>query len=365
VSVERRTRKDGTVAFVCRHREGGKNRARVFDTRRDALAFDAEVRRRRRMGEVGMLDYGRKTLAELHQAWVETHGADLSPKTMQGYGGAWRTLLEPHLGSSRLSEVTPLAVERWARARLAAGTGEASLEKAWLLLSSVMGRGEAWGWIAKNPVRLAKRPKKRNARRVPTVLSPAEVEAVRAAMPRQIDAALVSLLAYAGLRPGEALALRWSDVGRDQITVSKALSLGEVKGTKTGRSRRVPLVSALRSDLLQWRFASEHSGHGDLVFPNFTGENWREPDWRAWGGRRFKPALEAAGLRREVRPYDLRHSAASMLLKSGLNVIEVAARMGHSPQMTLSTYAHVLADFDGVAFDMEEEIRKARETLAA
>ena len=71
----------------------------------------------------------------------------------------------------------------------------------------------------------------------------------------QRDATIVSVLYYAGLRPGEMLALNWADVEQGHLSVTKALSLGQVKSTKTGKGRRVPMIPALRSDLLQWRFA--------------------------------------------------------------------------------------------------------------
>jgi integrase len=193
------------------------------------------------------------------------------------------------------------------------------------------------------------------------VLMPSEVEALRAEMHRHIDRTLVSLMAYGGLRPGECLALRWSDVTRTHVSVSKALSLGEVKTTKTGKSRRVPLIGPLSSDLIQWRFANRSHAAEDLVFQNFQGQHWTEHDWRAWGHMRFKPALRAAGLDQRTRAYDLRHTNASLLLASGLDVIHVAKRLGHSPAMCLSTYAHVIDGLDGrTRIDLEAEIARVR-----
>ena len=64
-----------------------------------------------------------------------------------------------------------------------------------------------------------------------------------------------SVLAYAGLRPGEALALTWGHMGERTVLVEGAVSLGEVKATKTGRSRSVRLLAPLR-DLAEWRTAA-------------------------------------------------------------------------------------------------------------
>jgi integrase len=61
------------------------------------------------------------------------------------------------------------------------------------------------------------------------------------------------VLAYAGLRPGEALALRWGDVGERTILVERAASYGEVKSTKTRASRSVRMVRPLKSELAKLR----------------------------------------------------------------------------------------------------------------
>ena len=72
-----------------------------------------------------------------------------------------------------------------------------------------------------------------------------------AASPR--DAALFSVLAYAGLRPSEALALTWPDVREKTLLVQRALSLGEDDDTKTQHHRTVRLLAPLREDLGEWR----------------------------------------------------------------------------------------------------------------
>jgi Phage integrase, N-terminal SAM-like domain len=110
-----------------------------------------------------MLDHGKRTLIELHDAWWEVHSPNLARATREAYEGAWRKLIEPRLGKLRLSEITPLALEQFMRSLVAFGVGEASAEKAWVVLSSMLGRAEAWGWMARNPVRAARRPRKQKS----------------------------------------------------------------------------------------------------------------------------------------------------------------------------------------------------------
>jgi len=178
----------------------------------------------------------------------------------------------------------------------------------------------------------------------------------------QGDATLVSVLAYAGLRPGEALALRWSDIDGDTIRVSRSLSFGDEKATKTGRSRMVPMLAALRWDLASWRLASGRPGEERFVFPGADGLPWDEGRYRRWRRFTFKPALEEAGLDRDVRVYDLSHHRASMLIKSGANIVEAARQLGHSPTVLLDTYAHVIDGEGHGTIDVQAQITNARDS---
>ena len=130
--------------------------------------------------------------------------------------------------------------------------------------------------------------------------------------------------------------------------------------TKTGKERRVPLIAPFRGDLTQWRIRIGGAQDHELVFPNFAGEHWSESDRHSWSGRHLKPALKEAGLPREVRMYDLRHSYVSMLIASGLNPVEVSRRAGDSATMTLDVYAHVYEEWEGRRIVIEDETRKVR-----
>ena len=106
--------------------------------------------------------------------------------------------------------------------------------------------------------------------------APVTVEQIRAWLqehggPR--DAVLVSVLAYAGLRPQEALALRWRNVRERTLLVEAAVAHGTLKGQKTGRPpRTVKLLAPLRQDLAEWRLASGRPDGEAFVFPAADGE---------------------------------------------------------------------------------------------
>jgi integrase len=174
------------------------------------------------------------------------------------------------------------------------------------------------------------------------------------------DATLISVLAYAGLRPGEALALTWNHIQDHTILVERAIAFGEVKETKTGQRRTVRLLTPLAQDLAEWRLASGRPDDTALVFPGRNGDPWRDDAWRYWRRKVFEPAATAAGAD-QATPYHLRHSFISLLIAEGMSVVEVARQAGHSPTITLTTYAHVIDELaGGKRRSAETEIRRAR-----
>ena len=82
-----------------------------------------------------------------------------------------------------------------------------------------------------------------------------------------------------------------------------------------------------------------------LVFAASTGEHWQDHDYRNWRKRVFKPAAVPVGI---ARPYDLRHSYASLRFAERANPAEIADEMGHSLEVLFNTYAHVIAELKGV-----------------
>ena len=214
------------------------------------------------------------------------------------------------------------------------------------------------GRIAENPVRRVKKARRPRRDEV-QALSPTIIEEMRTALgPR--DAALISVLAYAGLRPGEALGLRWGDIRERTILIQRSVSLGEEADTKTRQHRTVRLLAPLAADLRSWRMADGRPDDDELVFPGKNGLPWTQAAYQSWRRRAFKRAVEAAGLA-HARPYDLRHSFASLLLHEGRSVIYVARQLGHDARLTLTRYGHVIDELEGTPrTEAEAAIANAR-----
>ena len=165
--------------------------------------------------------------------------------------------------------------------------------------------------------------------------------------------ALVVLLAGTGLRRGEALALRWSDIDMDAGALRVRATLGRVGGRlvftepKSERSRRTvavpaPLVAVLRSH--RTRQAQERLAAGslweadDLVFPTRIGTPLDPRN----AARAFEAIVQAAGLPGQVGMHTLPHTFASTLLAAGTHMRVVQEALGHSSYaITADVYSHV------------------------
>ncbi len=178
-------------------------------------------------------------------------------------------------------------------------------------------------------------------------------------------------MAYAGLRPEEALALRWADVGAT-LHVHRAYTHGELKDTKTGRARGVTVIGPLADDLAAWPERTGWADPGDLVCPSL-GRADRPKDAALQGGflhltnwrsRAFRAASERAGLS-GIIPYNGRDTFASLLIYEGRPPTLVAAALGHGDTQTLwRHYAGIFAEAEvGVRVPIEEAVREAREAV--
>ena len=250
-----------------------------------------------------------------------------------------------------------------------------AVRKALNLLGAILQRAAEGGHLQSNQARLVRKPRIAKSAEV-RPLAPVTIEAIRRAMldphpikvaestegqrqrrahtqpapgtpySRMRDATLVSVMAYAGLRPGEALLLTWDDVRDATLLVS---------APKTNTSRTVRLLAPLATDLQEFKLAA---GSADDRCPIFG-----RVDLDRWRARQFSRALATAGVE-HARIYDLRHSFASLLLAEGRNVIYVARQLGHGAQLTLGTYGHVIEELDGVEnVSAEAAIEVARSSL--
>jgi integrase len=174
------------------------------------------------------------------------------------------------------------------------------------------------------------------------VLSPTEVEALARAAESEQDAAVFTVAAFAGLRMGEVLALRWQDVDFEKrlLHVRRNLTFGSIGMPKSGRVRSVPLIDQVARALERLSRRELFIGGGDLVFVDVKGDHL--VDWRL--RNRYYAALDRADLKR-IRFHDLRHTFGTIAAQA-FPLSDVRAFMGHSDISTTMIYVHHVPQTD-------------------
>jgi integrase len=238
------------------------------------------------------------------------------------------------LGDTPAREITAADIETLLDSIEAAGLSARTINKTRNLIGAVFAYGVRKHGLHANPARAT--DKRREGQRPPLeVFTVQEIEKLAETMEDRQDAAMVRIAAYTGLRMGELRALRWGDVGRDVVTVSRALSNDELSTTKGGRVRHVPLVPQAREALDRLRERRDFTGRDELCVSDWRGR----PLSRYALADRFKRARDAAGLR-PLRFHDLRHTYGSLLAAAGIPVTEIQAAMGHADIQTTARYLH-------------------------
>jgi integrase len=199
---------------------------------------------------------------------------------------------------------------------------------------------------AENPAVRVKLPTFEKPLIVPLTVE--QVEALEDAIDDRCRA-MVTVQAWSGLRIGELVALRVTDVDflRKTIRVQYQFAGTDSKvrsEPKTPRSKRTIPVPQFVIDAIAEHLSRYEPGEDGTLFVTESGRAWRHD---FYGSKKFKRAVQAAGLPESTTSHDLRHFYASVCLAAGEPVTTVANRLGHAnPGVTLSTYSHMLVDSD-------------------
>ena len=334
--------------------------------RKQVETFVANLEIRRAMGELALYEQRKRPLRDLSREWWAKYAVpNLADWTRVGYKRMLVKHIEPRLGSMPVGEITPEVIADF-RARLeAAGVGRHSVRQSMVVLQAMYEQAIRWGWIGTNPVKAVKKPTAKRERAV-QCLAPTEVEAIRSELIRAgkpYAATMVSLVAYQGLRvPEELLALEVRHVRRNTVLVEQRNINGRLVGGQKVRGfhpRAIDLLDPVRRDVREHMVA--YGIREGLLFARADGEPWQLHDYQNWRRRVWHKARERAGIP-SLPPYDLRHAYASLQIRSGMSIPELAEQMGHSAQMTVGTYSHVIRELKGQAIvPPEEQIERARQ----
>ena len=306
-------------------------------------------------GEYVAPTHARMTVAQLGPAWLDRRRGHLKPSSYQVMEIEWRVRVAPRWGKVGIGDIRPTAVQRWV-SDLSHGVdgatpvGASVVSRAHHVLASILADAVRDHLLAANPATDIKLPRKN--RRRPVYLTHQQVAELAAASGTYEG--LVLLMAYTGLRWGEAIGLRVRDLDmlRRRATISEnAVQVGQeicVGTPKAHKRRSVPLPEFLLPYLAR---QCDGRDRDDLQFPGKDGGHLKRPRTDGW----FVKAVAVSGVPR-VTPHDLRHSAASLAVSAGANVKAVQRMLRHaSAAMTLDVYADLFDDdLEAVATALHE-----------
>jgi len=348
-------------------RENGKPKTKTVKKKPEAEALKAKIEQRGSF----VRTKDAPTLEDFAVEWLAHH--NVSKETKALYRQQLEAHVIPSIGHLSLTELKPKRLSEWQKQRLAEGAGPASIGKVQAVLKQIFDAAILpEEYLESNPIASLKAPP--YEKRVHRWLTANEVEQLRMWFLEHDDlgsATLISTLAYIGIRPEDALARIWPDLAAKLSVTTKNVN-GEIRaGSKSGMAyiRRVEVPGIVMQDFEEWRIASMGRG---LIFPRKgDGLPWTKSDYDNWrsrhpkgeGQRRphcFRRAAEDCGLGESLRPYDLRHTGASLMAAAGWTAVEIAHQLGHSPTESQKTYQHLIHTDRRDRGSIDDYIREAR-----
>lgn len=313
-----------------------------------------------------LVEPSRVTVAQYMRSWLD-NAHQLSPKTAERFKQLIEQQIIPHLGGIALQKLKPIQVANWHSTILKGGGKDgrplsaATVRQAQRILHLAFAHAVKTEVLARNVASGIKPPK----------VEKKEIECLKGEQMGLILTALsdhplypiVVLALGTGMRRGELLALRWCDIDFESGSVKVERSIEQTKAglrfklPKTAYGRRtislpasaIEALKAHRKQQLEQRLAlgQGRPPQDALVFCNIDGAPLSpvrvSGSWRDVVKARKLPTVSF---------HALRHSHASTLIASGVDVVTVSRRLGHaSPVVTLSVYAHLVRNNDQAVTD--------------
>lgn len=317
---------------------------------------DAEIKRKLKKARDDRAAVGRTpTVAIWAERWLVLVAQRVRPATLAVYRTALRKHVIPALGKVELARLRPSDVEAMTSGMIEAGSAASTAALARRVLVVCLSDAARDGLIARNVAQLARAPRTGEPTR--RVLTADEARAFLAAIDGDPLAPLAALALATGLRRGELLALRWSDVDEvaGTLTVNRAMARAASGGyriaePKSRRSRRTIALPVLALDALARQRAAQDrdreaagsawQDRDGLIFTDVVGRSWHpETITSSWSA-----LVRRSGIGR-LRLHDLRHTTATMALSAGVPVQDVSDMLGHgSPTITMDIYSHSVAE---------------------
>jgi integrase len=319
------------------------------DRRKDAAEALSDLKRRAKSFQHQTAEI--KTLGQFLDHWLEsTVTKTRAPKTVESYGGAIRLHISPAIGTKRLQQLNRVDVQRMLdQVARKEGVGPRTVENVRAVLSAAMNDAVKWGMIESNPAEHTTIARVVTKER--TALTVEQAQTLLTEVRGDRYEAIYVLAAVYGLRRGECLGLRWSDVDdqsreiriRQQVIVVDNQT--QITPLKTKASiRTLPLLDFVSDALNRRRSAQDEERllagsdwqEFGLIFTSTVGTPYQPANFH----KRWQAHLRHAELPM-VPFHSLRHTAASFLVALNVHPRLAMEILGHSNiTTTLNIYSH-------------------------
>jgi integrase len=306
------------------------------------------------------------TMERFFELWLNGKELSRRPGTVENYRKITSSYILPKIGQMRLQDLTPTHITQLYLLLKEEGKGARSVQAVHVILHCALKQAVREGLLGRNPVDAVDRPRVEQTET--QILSEEQARQLLAIASGSLYETVFCLALISGMRKGELLGLKWSDLDQTKgtILVQRQLQLVKPEGyilvppkTKAGK-RQIKLGQGMLAKL-------ENHRRNQEALKAAAGDKWKENNLiftssigtymdQSRVHKEFKRLLTKAGLP-DLRFHDLRHTSLSFLLENGTPVNTVQQRAGHSKaSVTVDIYGHAMAGSQNQAADRIDEL---------
>jgi integrase len=315
----------------------------------------------------GVTEDVKLTLGAWIERWMTECKNDIKPKTRDSYNQVIKLYLIPSMGRVIVADLTPVQVQTALNAMTKSGLSGRTVAYTRTILRSALKQAMRWGLVSRNVAELVTVPS--HTRDIPEPWTKEEIKSFMNASQNHPQGRLFQVAVHSGLRQGELLGLRWSDVNLEAGTIHVRSTLDKRDGEwlfpapKSEKSvRTVPLtkdalraLSAQRNQQWEDKVGAYIWRDYDIVFHSAIGT-----PLDAGNVRRAAYSLMKSTDLPHQRFHDFRHACASMLASAGVSLFEASRWLGHSQiSITADLYSHLFEDSLSDAADKLQQAMSA------
>ena len=326
--------KNGVVTFYVRYvdaygnKKVKKQQSKAWKTLKEGKEAEAAF-----LASVDLKDI---LLDSLAQMYLNDRKNRVRPFTFRNYTSEYNLHIKPFFGTIAVSGITKLKIQEWQTWLVSRGFRNAMLFKLQMRLKAILQFGVEYDLIARNPftIPFAKVQEEKYTSEVWTV---AQYWQFEAQIGNLYDRAFFRTLFFTGMRIGEIQGVQIRDYHEGKIVINKQKNLNNqiapVKNSNGNRTVRLPQAVCDILDEVISTYSPTEENAGDWLFCGMKGKG------RDQIAKRKDKYIEAAGVPR-LTLHGFRHSHASILVSEGYDFVNVAKRLGDSPETIMKIYGH-------------------------